>query len=313
MNSSGIKIISRSFRINSLMIVFSFSLIITGCFKNKSDFTIEDRSRVDFIGIYGKDSVELTRKDTVWMLNDELKPDPTAVENFIYAFENIDITGATTGEDLDTLISRKIVIKEGPRSKILRFYASTNYYLLHHEGTSELYRIKVLSAPEANLEKIFSDNPAEWLSHEFISVEPGELQELRVIPQARYGKGFVMRKDSSGFAVFDLEGNEIGDSILDTEKTLLYASYLDEIYFTEEITEDSIIARINNSEPFYEFFIKETAEAGYSFGVYELYNEKGERDLFHGIVKYSGKKPVLKLNYANLDPLFQDLDYFTVE
>lgn len=299
------------FTIITVVLFFLFS----GCenLGKDSDFEIRDREKVDFIAIYGNDSVKLERSGSEWILNKDLRPDPTAIENFFYAFENIDIAGATTGGQLDTMISRKIIIKRKNRPVILRFFASENYYLLNHQGSSDIYRVKVLSAPDANLEEVFSDDPEEWRKREFISVIPDELQEIRVIPQPRFGKGFVMRKDSSGFKVFDLMGNELSGDRLDTEKTLLYASYLDEIYFTEEISEDTILERISKDDPFYEFFIKTRGDAGYSFGVYPLYDKNGKEDLFFGSVKIMGKKPVLKVNYANLDFLFQNFDYFTVE
>ncbi len=303
------------FRIMIIGISAFFFLLLSGCinFRKDSDFMISDREKVDYIGIYGRDTVELTRSDTGWNLNNDLQPDPTAIENFFYAFENLEIAGATTGGNLDTMVSRKIMIRRKNKPVILRFHASDKYYLLNHQGSSNIYRVKVISAPDANLEEVFSDDPVEWRKREFISVVPDELQEIRVIPQERFGKGFVMRKDSSNFKVFDLKGNELSGDELDTEKTFLYASYLDEIFFTEEIKQDTILERIQRNDAFYEFFIKRQGDAGYSFGVYPLYDQKGNENLFFGAVKVRGKKPVLKVNYANLDLLFQDLDYFTVE
>lgn len=303
------------FRILIIGISAVLFLLTSGCINlsNDDDFKISDREEIDYIAIFGKDTVEITRSDTGWNLNKDLQPDPTAIENFFYAFENIEIAGATTGGNLDTMVSRKIMIRKKNKPVILRFYASENYYLLNHQGSSNIYRVKIISAPDANLEEVFSDDPGEWRRREFISVIPDELQEIRVIPQPGFGKGFVMRKDSSNFKVFDLEGNELSGDEMDTEKTLLYASYLDEIFFTEEIKQDTILERIRRDDAFYEFYIKTRGDAGYSFGVYPLYDRKGNEDLFFGAVKVRGKKPVLKVNYANLDMLFQDLDYFTVE
>ncbi len=295
--------------------VLLLSVIISGCANSGRDsrFRIDNRTGIEFIGIYGNDTVEIERQNSGWIMNEELKPDPVALDNFFFAFENIDIAGATTGGNLDDMTSRKIVLKGNKKSLALNFYASPGYYLFQHNASTNIYRIKILSAPDAELEKVFSDNPGDWRNRELLSMSPEELEELRVIPKASHGKGFVMRKDSNEFRIFDLQGNELESDRLDKERTLLYASYLDDIYFESEISVDSIIERIDRGEAFYEFFINISGEAGKSFGVYPLYGDDGEPNLFYGAVKFSGKKPVLKVNYANLDPLFQNLDYFTVK
>ncbi len=296
------------------LIVYIFFLF-SGCanFRRDRDFTLGDRKKVDYIGIFGRDTVELKQSETGWSLNSDLEADPTAIENFFYAFENIEITGATTGEYLDTLIPRKIIVKRNHKLFRFNFYSAKDYYLLNKQGEKGIYRVGVISAPDADLETVFSDHPAEWRKREFISIVPDELQEIRVIPQGSFGEGFVMRKDSAGFRVFDLSGKELPEEAVDREKTLLYVSYLDEIFFTEEIREDTVMDRIVNSTPLYEFFIKTQGDAGYSFGVFPLYARDGEEELFYGAVKFQGKKSILKVNYANLDFLFQNLDYFTIE
>jgi len=147
------KFIAFLFNFSSFLIVVLILLILySGCsnIRNDKDFIIEGRAEINFFGIYGSDTAELSRQDSEWVLNGNLKPDPVAVENFFYAFEHIEIAGATTGQVQDSMISRKIVLKGKNKPRLYRFYSSQNYYLLHHEGSPRIYRIKIRSAPDAN-------------------------------------------------------------------------------------------------------------------------------------------------------------------
>lgn len=290
-------------------------ILFTSCrfFNNSKDLAVEDPSGISFIGIYGIDTVELTREEDSWQMNGEPRPDPVAIDNFLFAISHIEITGATKGSPIDSLVSRKIVLKSGKRKKIYRFYPGEGIGLMHLEGSKDLYRIRIQTAREANLERVFSDKPGDWARRKIISIKPDDLILLKVNPMPGKYPGFILKKDRNTFRVFSHDGTELDRDSVVKEKTLLYSSYFREIYFEEEIREDSIINRIRNEIPFYSFEAELPEGEMLSFSVYPLYTEKQQKNLFYGAITLNNQERVYRVNYVYLDPLFQDLAYFTVK
>lgn len=281
--------------------------------QNDSELAINDPEKVTFIGIYGTDTVEIESIESRWKLNSDLEPDPVVLDNFLYAFKNLETAGATTGKGIDSLVSRRILIKMGNKRRIYRFYSSDDFYLLHHEGSAKIFKVRVKSAPDANLNNIFSDQPSFWANRLILNIKPGELQQVEVIPSDSIGQGFTMKRDSNQFRIYRLEGEEIKSTAVNSEKTLLYSSYFSEVYYDSEIREDSIIDRIGVDFPFYTFIIETQEGTKEELNIYPLYMSSGEPDIFHGAITLSGQSRVFKINYVYLDPLFQDLSYFSVE
>lgn len=298
-----------------VFIILSIVFSVGSCtfFRDDSKLAIQETSDISFIGIYGKDTVEIERMDGAWKLNSEMEPDPVALDNFFYAFENLEKVGATAGTGLDSLHSRKILIKLGKKKWIYRFYYSEGNYLLHHEGSARVYGIRIKSSPGADLGKTFSDRPSDWARRLIINISPGDLRQVRVEPGFSSGQGFIMKRDGNRFKVYSLGGIEISEETLNEEKTLLYSSYFGEIYYDEEITEDSIVERIKMNDPFYSFSIETLDNEVSRLKVYPLYQPGGDRDIYHGAITLSGQNRVLRLNYVYLDPLFQNLSYFSVK
>ena len=298
------------------LLAISFVLFFSSCrFINKpSGVSLGNPDSVGYIGIFGRDTVELTKIDGSWILDGKYEADPVAVDNFLYAFQNLEIRGATSGTGIDSLFSRKIIIETSRKKKIYRYYSGNNASFLHHEGSSKIFRVTIKGAPGAEMQQVFSDDPGYWRNRMIISVEPNELKEIAVIPCQGMGKGFFLRKDSTVFNLYDLSGEEIEKRYMDREKILLYISYLGEIFYEEEIEDDSIINRVLSADPFYSFDIKLTTGKTEHVEVYPLYSYTGDKDMFFGAIKIQDTDRILKINYAYLDVLFQELDYFiTVE
>lgn len=298
--------------------IFMFLTIVFSAFSCKllrddSNLALQEAREISFIGIYGKDTVEMERLNEDWKMNSEMEPDPVALDNFFYAFENLEKVGATAGKGIDSLLSRKIMVKAGKKKWIYRFYYSDDNYLLHHEGSAKVYSIRVKSSPGADLEKTFSDKPSDWAMRLIINISPGELKEVRVVPGLSSGQGFIMKRDGNRFKVYGPGGEELSEEKLSIERTLLYSSYFREIYYDEEITEDSIVERIKMKDPFYSFSIETLDNEVHRLKVYPLYQPGGDRDIYHGAITLSGQNRVLRLNYVYLDPLFQNLGYFSVK
>ncbi len=290
-------------------------LFFNSCrFINKpSDLNIENSGSVEYIGIFGDDTVEITKENASWVLNGNYEADPVAVDNLLYAFQNLEIIGASSRKSADSLGSRKIIIETSKKTKKYRYYHGPNTAILHHEGSSTVFRVRIKGSPGVDLQQVFSDNPGYWRKRLIINIDPGELREITVKPGKSLGRGFSLVKDSTTFHLYDAEGNEIEWNKVDQEKILLYISYLEEIFYEAEIKEDSIINRISSSDPFYRFLIEKKNAESINAEVYPIYTEAEGKDLFYGALKMQCRNRVLKINYAYLDVLFQDLDYFTVE
>jgi hypothetical protein len=291
------------------------SVFLTSCnfFRNDENLAIVETSDISFIGIYGQDTLEIERTGENWEMNTGREPDPVALDNFLYAFKNLEKTGATSGKGIDSLYSRKIWIQAGNRKRIYRFYYSDDNFFLHHEGSTNIYRIKVKSSPDADLKKIFSDRPSDWDKRLIINISPGEIEEVRVDPGNSFGEGFIMKRDSNGFKLYTLDGEVVRKDSLNEEKTLLYSSYFSEIYYIEEIHDDSISDRIRKDTPFYIFNIRTSGGNESEIQVYPLYEPEGNTDIFHGAITLNRQDRILRLNYVYLDPLFQNLSYFSVK
>lgn len=287
-------------------------VVIPGCFleRDESDFTLDRPGKVHSIALYGKDTVSLRKTGEQWILNDGQLPDPAALDNFFYVVQNVEIIGLSTSMNTDSLRSVKIRIGEGSKNKIYRFYSGEDAYYIHHEGSLKLYRIQLLAnGKEVQLEKTFSDRPGDWAKRKVIDIKSGLIQRIEV--EYGRGQGFVLRAGTSEYELQEPEGDEMLKP--DQEKAYLYTRYFEDISYHEVLEEDSLRSRISSSEPFYHFRIFSSTGEELDFEVHKLYDSSGQENLFYGAVMISGDNRILKINYGQLDVLFQTKDWFMRE
>ena len=122
-----------------------------------------------------------------------------------------------------------------------------------------------------------------------------------------------MRKSGDSIVLYSHEGREILPRDIDREKLLLYVSYFDDIYFEEEIIEDSVKLRVEETDPFFKFVIKTSDVKNFNFSIYPLYMPDGKKDVFFGGLKIKEDSRIYKVNYIFLDLILQDIDYFLAE
>lgn len=299
-------------------IYFSAGIVLlfnAGCIHNDpvSSLRTINLENVDFIAVYGEDTVEITWQKENWLLSGGWSADPTAVDNFFYALQNFEITGATSGEDLDSLRSRRIVFREKNRLKKFRFYAGDNFYLIHHEGSVRVYRVQVKTNPDADLSRVFSDEVSEWQNRKILDFKTDNIDEILVFPGLSYGDGFLLKVTGDSVALYDAKSLQPIDYSIAKEKLLLYLSYFQEIYFEQEILTDSIKMRIYDSHPFFRFVVRSWDQKAVDFSIFPLYLPDGEKDVYFGALKFAEDETIFKVNYIFLDLIFQDLSYFSVE
>ena len=103
-------------------------------------------------------------------MNSRYKADPTAVNNFLFAFSHLKVNGMMKATDAENPDGRNVRIYKGRRAERLRFYPSSGSPLMHHYGSSRQYRVGVSGFPDADLSEIISDQPDYWKDKVMISL-----------------------------------------------------------------------------------------------------------------------------------------------
>ncbi len=199
-----------------LIIVCVFILVFSGQFEKltggRADFVVSDTSLVSRIQIIGNDTVDLRRTADGWTVNSRYKADPTAVNNFLFAFKRLEINGMMKGEDVTNLPVRRILIWRGRKVKRLRYYPSARVPLMQYRGSVKVYRVGVSGLPAADLSQITSDRPAYWKDKMLISLAPDEISRIKVVPAEKWGRGFVIERQGDSLLLSTLQGVVVPDS-----------------------------------------------------------------------------------------------------
>ncbi len=201
----------------ALIIVAVLLFVFTGEWARltgrQADFAIPDTSLVSRIQISGTDTVNLLRAADGWEVNGRYKADPTAVNNFLFAFSRLSINGMMKTTDLENRRARSIRIWVGKRVKRLRFYPSPEMPLMHHTGSGNVYRVGVFGFPKADLSQIINDHVAYWKNKVLISLKPDEIRRVVVSPAEKWGRGFIIERKAGRLILEDEQGNIIPDSL----------------------------------------------------------------------------------------------------
>ncbi len=299
-----------------LIIVIILVVYFTGEWKKLTGanpgFAVADTSRVEAIRIAGKDTVQLERSRNGWKVNDRYPADQTAVDNFLFAFSHLEVSGIVNASGLKGQQSRVITIHTGRREKKLRFYPSPQNSLMLREGSERAYRMEVAGIANAGLPEIFSDNPDHWREKVLINLRPGEIRRIEVEPAGKWGKGFIIERKKDDLVLKNTEGKTVPADHVDHERVLLYTSYFNEIFYDSVYTDQQATHRILSKEK-PDYTIEVTSEQGqnYKLQIYPLVGKNGKDDIFRALVRFNNGDQLLVVNYVVLDLLRQRLSHFT--
>lgn len=276
----------------------------------EADFNIPDTSRVESFKISGKDTTELIRTRSGWVVNQGLKANPVAVDNFLYCFNALEIEGILT--DISKLQDscRRIEIRTPGGDLKLRFYFNERNAYLHHEGGRKIYRVGIKGNSEADLSDIFSDDPEHWQARVLVDIPPDDIAEITVIPSFPWKTGFsLIRKDSSILLASD-DRVVHGQEEFNYEKAIMYFSYFRDIFYDEVVKNDSLADRLLKEDPFFTITVKTLDGQERKISIFQVYSSDGTKDIFNALVTINGSKQVFKVNFSVLDLLLGDFESF---
>ncbi len=303
-----------SYIVFSLAILVILAIILTGkrglFTGGKVDFAIRDTSLVRLIRITGRDTVVIKRSGTGWMVNGKEKADPVAVNNFLFAFSRIRVTGMTNKPLKPHVNSRVLEIRVKRKIRRYLFYPGGRDPRMSPLKSDKIYNVDIPGFPEAGLDKIINGDPGYWRDKMLVDLRADEIRSVKVIPAPEWGRGFTIVREDGDLRLKDPEGEAIPDTVTDDEKVLMYMSYFNRIYY------DSVYSGPENyrqMHPDYTVEITGMSDERDKLEMYPLRHEDGNPDIFRGLVRYNDGEDLLVVRYVMLDLIRQNLSHFTVK
>ncbi|HYW95345.1 MAG TPA: hypothetical protein VE870_07150 [Bacteroidales bacterium] len=299
-----------------LIIVLILIFVFTGKWKeltnNRPDFAISDTSRVSRIEITGNDTVNLVKKAGEWLVNGTYKANQTAVNNFLFAFNRLEVKGMRKAAGLENESALTVKIWSGRRARQLQFYSSAEGSLMYHRGSEKAYGMEIAGSIATPLSAIITDRPDYWKDKNLVSLAPDQIKRIEVIPAEKWGRGFIIERRGDSLLLENHQEKIIPDSLIDHERLLMYTSYFSHIFY------DSTYAgpdakEILQHEPDYTLRITDMEGKHYMLEMYPKKRPDGETDIFHALVRFNDERQLLVVRYVVLDLLRQTLSHFTVK
>jgi len=265
------------------------------------------------IVIAGQDTLELRKKENNWFLNSGFQADSTAIQNFLYIFRNLEISGISRNLDVSGMVRREVSITTGKKTRNYSFYSDSTGNFLSPVDEEKVYRISITSVPDSLIANSVNSSPGFWESRLLIDIRKESFKKITIKKPGNKAISFSLEKENDGFILKDSSGNRIEQTMISKEQCDLFLSYLSGIYTEGRITETGIIEQLELSDPVFTFSVQEEEQDQRNFAVYDLYDNQGRKSLFTGAIKEQGIPAFMKINFIYLDPLLQEQAYFTVK
>lgn len=301
----------------SVLVLFILILLFRDGFQPDFFFadrnlSIRDTSLVDKILIIEKDSLYLSKNEgNLWLVNDSFQAERIAVNNFLYAFSHIEVRGKTH-EVPDSIPIRKILIYMGKHRLEYSLASNQTTSYLRREGAKEYILAGITGSPGASFGKITSANPDYWRSKLLLELLPDEIKSIRVIPGMNRGEGFILEKSGKDFTLMALNGVPAPDSLINTEKVLMYISYFRGIWYEKIASGNPLTDTGSLARSFYSIEVESREGKVQRLEIFPIPDSSGEPDLFRAYVRMNGKDEIFVVKYVMLDLLMQVYSHFIV-
>jgi len=276
---------------------------------------LKEADRVDAILLCDAyDSVRLEKQEKTWLLEGNEPVAAMAVENLLYAAQNLQVDAILGDEEKSSGPGTRVVFSEGEKDVLAyTLVAGKAGFILRSGRGSELYRVSLPGYQQVRLETVFSSTANHYREHMLIRLQPSDIHRIEVELRKRPAYCFTM--DSTGALSYEQEQDPAFS--LEGEMNELAVRRLFS-YFTSIPYED-LLGPDPELGPSTDFWLGTLTVEAFSgerhrLEVYEILDdETGEKHMFLARVRHNAYPGILVVKYRFLDVLMRDLSrFFTV-
>ncbi len=278
-----------------------------GSFLNKeNNFIIADTASVNRIEIISADSIILFRQDGFWLLNGKPNASYVAINNFLFAFQRIGVTGVISKPELHGEKDILLNVFEGRKRHSFRFYETEGISFLQKEGSEKRFSIVVSGFPDTNPSELVSAEMDHWSDRTLINLKPSEILEVAVLYPYNPDQDFRIVQSEGVAKLYEgFSDIEISETRVDKEKLDFYLSYFGNVFY--DYTENDDLK--SKEEARWILKIEDVRGREYELKVYPYLHPQGE-DMYKGLVQFNNQPGLKVTRFMVLDLLLQDRDHF---
>lgn len=262
---------------------------------------------IDLIEIEGQGGkVKLFLSNQIWMAELETEAQQTKVNQLLDALENLQLQSALAGTFNDSLSKEMMMLKlyaNGKKVYQLKF-GTLNQKNIIETPRGNLYYAQVKGLPDLLLPILASSSAEDWYNHLLINFKPELIQRIRIEYPGKAEAGFSIETDS--MKLLSSAGTLIPEPI-DSQNLQDYLHFFTGLQYSPL---DTSIFIPNPSEELFRLVIEDRhSKAVYLNGFSLTDQQTGQTStiFFAAIVN---NRLLVKLNFADYDPLLVERDYF---
>lgn len=254
----------------SLIIIVSLLLLIPAVFITISDrnstigrsakyFTVNDTSQIQVIKIEGIDTLVLQRSGKEWTLNDTMSANQNAVNNFLFVFSRLSISGIQDKMPVKAPPHHITVsFKEDKKIKTFRYHKINNIDMLQREGKTALFQVEVSGFPKIEISDVVKDNQREWRDRMLFSLKPEDIERVRVHYPSKIEEDFMILNRGDSLFLLNYAGDIVyPPATTNNARLQMYLSYFSNIFFEDFLPEKHSADSVLNTDIYFQMEIGE--------------------------------------------------------
>ncbi|MBN2480599.1 MAG: hypothetical protein JXB19_02570 [Bacteroidales bacterium] len=290
--------------------------------KRYSGFSPGNTSSIDKIVIsQAGDTVILERRDNQWTMNGIQTVRDDRLDFILSCLKRIEIVSPVAKSVKDNVIEqltadgRFVRIFVGGKVKT-RFYV---YYdadgiagtYMMPEQSKDPFMVRLKGYSGSNIEGFFSMNPSSWQENILFELRPGEIREVLLEYPASPQHSFRIRQDDKDGIVLSDLSTTVPKEHTDLQEIQDYLFFFNNIHF--EYSDGSVPDAMVSGLPFANLKVVLKTNREIDLKAYYLPvsgNAAEEYDMNRFIGLINGDRDTVMLDYADMDPVFRQIEDF---
>lgn len=267
-------------------------------------------SKIDLIRITGEDTTELRKEKGTWQLRDGEAAEEIAVNNILYALDNMEVIGMSMG-NLPQDSGRTLLIQTGSRRKTFKVYPAKQGIRISLPEETKSYFLGLSGKEGPGLFSVFNDDPAYWEARKLVSFDSPQIRSVRVLPGEDPDEAFLIEQANDSLTLWH-QNKEIEVNSDNYEKLLMYASFFTDVYTISRLTDAGFIQQLKSHKPWYTIMVNEKSPGTHTFDFFRAGDVRSQGDLFEGYLIYN-HTGCYRINFSEVDLWFAKYSDFVDE
>ncbi len=263
---------------------------------------------VDLIEIEGQGrKVNLFLTNQVWMADMETQAQQTKINQLLDALENLQLQSASEITDKDSLAEAMLTLRlysNGRKIYQLNF-ATLNHRNIIKARKGHTYFAQVAGKPDLLLTDLVSTNAADWYNQLLINFKPEAIQRIRLEYPLKAEAGFSIDL-SDGMKLLSTTGTPLQEP-LDSQNLQDYLHFFSGLQYSPL---DTSLFLPDPSNEIFRLAIEDYQKKAVYLNGFNLIDQQTGQNSSKYFAAVVNNRLLVKLNFADYDPLLVERDYF---